>query len=180
MNLQTRYKQELKTQLRQELGIKNPMAVPQVEKVVIDVGIGQAAGNRELISEVERDLALITGQKPQLRLARQAIAGFGLRVGDPVGFRTTLRGQRMYVFLEKLFSIVLPRLRDFRGTSLSSFDGRGNYTLGLPEHTIFPEIDVSGVKKTFGLGITIVTSAPTDDYARLLLEKLGMPFEKRE
>lgn len=179
MNLQTIYKQELKTQLRRELGIKNPMAVPRVEKVVIDVGIGQAAGSQELISETERDLALITGQKPQLRGARRAIAGFGLRVGDSVGFRTTLRGQRMYTFLEKLFSIVLPRLRDLRGTSLSSFDGRGNYTLGLPEHTIFPEIDVSGVKKTFGLGITIVTSTGTDDYARLLLEKLGMPFEKR-
>ena len=179
MNLQTIYKQELKTQLRQELGIKNPMVVPRVEKVVIDVGIGKAGGSQELISEVGRDLALITGQKPQLRLARRAIADFGLRVGDPVGFRTTLRGQRMYAFLEKLFGVVLPRIRDFRGTNLSSFDGRGNYTLGLPEHTIFPEIDVSGVKKTFGLGITIVTSAGTDDYARLLLEKLGIQFEKR-
>lgn len=180
MDLKTRYIQELKDKLIQELGVENPMAVPRLAKVVIDMGVGQARENKELFAQIERDLAFITGQKPQVRQAKVAVSGFGVRKGEPVGLRVTLRGSKMYAFLEKLFSIVLPRLRDFRGVRQSAFDGRGNYTLGVLEHTIFPEIDVTKTVRAWGLGITFVTTAQSDDQAKSLLQALGMPFEKGE
>lgn len=178
MSLQTVYEEQVRSKLQTELGVKNPMAVPKVEKVVVDMGIGEAAGNREVLDKAREELSLITGQGPQVRGARVAIAGFGIRRGSPVGLRVTLRGSRMWAFLEKLFRVVLPRLRDFRGAKENAFDGRGNYTLGLAEHTIFPEVDVGRVGKGRGIGVTIVTTARTNEQARRLLEELGMPFEK--
>lgn len=178
MSLQTIYQEQVKPKFTQELRIKNPMAIPRVEKVVVDMGVGEGAKNKELLEQLTKDLALITGQKPQLRRARIAVSGFGIRKNDPVGLRVTLRSGKMYAFLEKLFSVVLPRLRDFRGVKLSAFDKRGNYTLGLSEHTIFPEVDLAKSAKSWGLGITIVTTAQSDGHAKVLLETLGMPFEK--
>lgn len=178
MSLQTLYQHELKPKLAQEGGIKNLLAVPTVTKVVIDIGVGGAADTPQTVEQVSRDLALITGQKPQVRKAKLAIAGFNLRKGDTVGLRVTLRGARMYAFLERLFKVVLPRVRDFRGVATRSFDRSGNYSLGLAEYAIFPEIDSPRGGKSWGLGITIVTTAKTDEEAKKLLEELGMPFEK--
>ena len=155
----------------------NPLAAPKVEKVVVSVGLGEAAQDKKVIEPASQDLMVITGQKPKLTRARVAIAGFKLREGDPVGLMVTLRGKRMYDFLEKLFKIVLPRMRDFKGVSSKSFDGQGNYHLGITEQIVFPEIDYAKVDKIRGLQITIVTNIKADEQARKLLEKLGMPFE---
>jgi len=175
--LKEKYQKEIKPNLSKEFGIKNDMAQPKVTKVVINVGVGEAVKNKEIIGQLKKDLAAITGQLPSVRLAKVSVASFGLRRGMPVGLTVTLRGNRSYVFLDKLFSIVLPRLRDFRGLSAESFDKSGNYTLGLTEHTVFPEIDITK-SQAKGLEITIVTNAKDVEKSKKLLELMGMPFEK--
>ena len=178
MSLYTTYKEEIRPKLQEELEVKSVMAVPRIEKVVVDMGVGDAADNREVLDQAVQNLSVITGQKPQVRGARVAIAGFNIRKGSPVGLRVTLRGQKMWNFLEKLIAIVLPRIRDFRGIKTSAFDSKGNYSLGIEEYSIFPEIDMAKMGKNKGLGITIVTSAKNDEDARKLLDSIGMPFEK--
>ncbi|MBI4058068.1 50S ribosomal protein L5 [Candidatus Microgenomates bacterium] len=178
MSLQIVYKEQIMPKLKEELGVKSVMSVPRLVKIVVDMGIGEAADNREILDRAREDLALITGQRPEIRGARRAIAGFVTRRGSPIGLRVTLRGKRMYGFLEKLVRIVLPRIRDFRGVRVSSFDGKGNYTLGVEEYVVFPEVDVAKAGKSRGLGITIVTTAKSNESAKRLLEELGMPFEK--
>jgi large subunit ribosomal protein L5 len=177
-NLKTKYQKEVRSKLAEEFGKTNPMAEARVEKVVINVGVGEAAKSKETMEAVSRDLALITGQKPAIRKARVSVASFGVRQGMPVGLKVTLRGDRMYAFLERLFSITLPRLRDFRGLSIHGFDKSGNYTLGFEEQTVFPEIDLGKVVKPFGLEVTIVTNTNDAQKAKRLLELMGMPFEK--
>jgi large subunit ribosomal protein L5 len=175
--LQTKYEGEIKKQLSQELSVKNMNAIPRVTKVVINSGIGKIIKSKELVEQIKKDLAVITGQKPSVRQAKVSVASFALRRGTPVGLQVTLRGDRMYSFLDKLFSIVLPRFRDFRGVSGKSFDSQGNYTLGIVEHTVFPEVDIS--KSTpYGMEVTVVTSTRDKNVAKRLLELLGMPFEK--
>lgn len=178
--LKEKYKKEVAPKLREEFGIKNPMATPKVEKVVINMGVGEMIKNKELGASLAKDLAVISGQTPSLRRAKVSIAAFGLRRGMPVGYSVTLRGVRMYDFLDKLFSIVLPRLRDFRGVKVNSFDSRGNYTLGFSEHTIFPEIDAAKAAQPRGFEVIIVTNSGNPKKAKRLLELLGMPFEKGE
>lgn len=154
------------------------MSKHTLEKIIVNMGVGRALDDPKYLESAMRDLAVITGQKPAVRKAKKAIAGFKLKAGDAVGLMVTLRGKRMRDFFEKLVKIVLPRLRDFRGVSRKSFDGSGNYSLGIEEHTVFPEIDSNKVEKIKGLEVTIVTTAKTDEEALGLLEKLGMPFEK--
>lgn len=180
MSLHTTYIENIRPKLKDKFGVKSIMAVPRIEKIVVDMGIGDAADNREVLEQAAQNLANITGQKPQVRGAKIAIAGFSIRRGSPVGLRVTLRGRRMWSFLEKLITVVLPRIRDFRGVKLSSFDRRGNYSIGIEEYSIFPEIDLSKLGKNRGLGITIVTTARTNEEAKELLESLGIPFEKGE
>lgn len=175
--LQEKYQKEILTELKNDLNIKNVSAVPKLEKIIVNVGMGDMSKNKEFAEQVKRDLAAMTGQAPSTRLARISVASFGVRQGMPVGLKATLRHERMFAFLDKLISIVLPRLRDFRGIPTKGFDKGGNYTLGLVEHTVFPEIDIAK-SKPFGLEITIVTSAKDENGARRLLELLGMPFEK--
>jgi large subunit ribosomal protein L5 len=177
--LQQKYEQELAPELVREFGIKNKMATPRVEKVIVNMGIGEEGKDKGQRQEAMQDLAAITGQKPSVRQAKVSVAGFGIRKGMPVGLKVTLRGKRMYDFLERLFNIVLPRLRDFRGVSLDSFDKAGNYTLGIEEHSVFPEIDISKSKPK-GLEVTIVTNIKDIKKAESLLRVLGMPFEKKE
>jgi large subunit ribosomal protein L5 len=179
-DLKKTYQQKIVPRLLKELNLKNPWAVPKIEKVVINVGLGEAVTDKGVIEKVAEVLKAITGQKPKTTKARLSVSGFKLRKGSPIGLAVTLRQDRMFHFLEKLFKIVLPRLRDFQGLSPKSFDGKGNYTLGLPEQTIFPEVDYDKIDKIRGLEITIVTSAESDEKAKLLLEKLGMPFERNE
>ena len=167
-------------ELQQELNLKSIEAVPKLLKVSINVGAGIAVVDSNYIERVSQDLIRITGQKPVIRKAKKSIAGFKLREGMPIGLSVTLRGQRMYDFLNKLINISLPRVRDFRGVSATSFDGHGNYTLGIKEHVAFPEIVLDNVEKTFGLAITITTSAKTDDLAKQLLTKLNFLFKKEE
>ncbi|MBI4153529.1 50S ribosomal protein L5 [Candidatus Woesebacteria bacterium] len=178
--LKDKYESEVAPRLKEEFGIKNPMATPKIIKVVVNMGVGEMTKNKEIGPSLSRDLAMVTGQKPSTRLAKVSIATFGLRRGMPVGLSVTLRGVRMYDFLDKLFSIVLPRLRDFRGASSKSFDMEGNYTLGLPEHTVFPEVDVAKAGSPHGLEISIVTNAASPERAKRLLYLLGMPFEKEQ
>lgn len=177
-NLQTRYNTIVKPKLQKTRGIKNPMAVPKLVKIVVNMGVKDAVADKKNIERALLALSQITGQKPKIARAKKSIASFKLRQGDPIGVVVTLRGKRMYDFFEKLISIVLPRLKDFHGISRASFDGHGNYTLGLSEHTVFPEIDPASVEKVQGLEIVIVTSAATDQDALALLEELGTPFEK--
>ncbi len=177
--LQEKYEKEVAKTLAQEFGIENNMAVPEVTKVVLNMGTGSVAKNKEQVENLKKDLAAITGQKPSVRLAKVSIASFGLRRGMPVGISATLRKDIMYSFLDKLFSIVLPRLRDFRGVSRKSFDQSGNYTLGVVEHSVFPEVDVTKVVP-HGMEITIVVSGGDRKASERLLELLGMPFEKGE
>lgn len=178
-NLQQKYEKEIKAILAKEFDIKNIMAVPKVNKVVINMGIGKDTKNKELKESLQKDLATISGQKPSIKLAKVSIASFNLRRGMPVGLAVTLRGDRMYDFLHRLFSIVLPRLRDFRGLPKKSLDKGGNFTLGLTEQIVFPEIDQA--KSTpHGLEITIVTSTKDSKKAERLLELLGLPFERKE
>lgn len=172
------YEREIKPMLQQRFGYKSPMQVPRIEKIVLNMGLGEAIQNAKILETASEDLKLISGQKPVITRARKSIAAFKLRKGMPIGCMVTLRGDRMYDFLEKLIHVALPRIRDFRGVSPKSFDGRGNYTIGIREHIIFPEIDYDKVDKIKGLNVTITTTAKTDEEARALLEGFGMPFRK--
>ncbi|MDQ3589622.1 MAG: 50S ribosomal protein L5 [Actinomycetota bacterium] len=176
--LKDQYREEIAPALKERFGIENPMRVPRLEKIVVNMGVGEAAQNSRALDGVMEDLAKITGQKPQLRRARKSIAGFKIREGMPVGARVTLRGERMWEFLDRLISVALPRVRDFRGISPNSFDGRGNFALGLREQLIFPEISYDSIDTTRGLDVAVVTTAQTDEEARELLRLLGMPFRE--
>jgi len=165
-------------ELKDELGLKSQEAVPKLVKVSISVGAGAAVKDAKYLEKIAEQLVVISGQKPVTRRARKSIAGFKLREGMPIGLSVTLRGQRMYDFINKLVNIALPRVRDFQGISSTSFDGHGNYTLGIIEHIVFPEVVLDNVEKTFGLAVTIVTNAGSDDLARKLLTKLNFPFKK--
>ena len=174
--LRARFEKEVSLALMKELELKNPMAVPRLNKIVVNMGVGEATQNAKLIDPAVNELGNITGQKPVITRAKKSIAAFKVREGMPIGAMVTLRGDRMYEFFDRLVSIVLPRVRDFRGVSTKSFDGRGNYTLGLHDQLIFPEIDYAKVDKLKGMNVTIVTTARSDDQARSLLKHLGMPF----
>ena len=176
--LKEKYENEVVPTLMREFNYKNRMAVPRLEKTVINVGVGEAIQNAKALDAATRDIAAITGQRPVVTRAKKSIAAFKVRTGMPIGATVTLRGQRMYDFLDKLFNVALPRVRDFHGVSPKSFDGRGNYTLGLREQLVFPEIEYDKIDKLRGMEITIVTTARTDEEARRLLELLGMPFSK--
>jgi len=174
--LRTRYFEELRPALLKELGLTNLMAVPRLEKVVVNMGVGEATQNAKVLDPAVAELAQITGQKPVVTKAKKSIAAFKVREGMPIGCMVTLRGDRMYEFLDRLLNVALPRVRDFRGVPTKSFDGRGNYTLGLRDQLIFPEIDYSKVEHQKGMNITIVTTATSDEHARALLKSMGMPF----
>jgi large subunit ribosomal protein L5 len=179
MTFKEQYKNKILVELAKELGIGNPMQVPYIEKIVLNMGIGTyvASGNKDF-SSLKNDFALIAGQLPRINHARKAISNFKLREGMPVGMMVTLRGQRMYDFLEKLISIVLPRVRDFRGISARSFDNEGNYHFGIKEHTIFPEVPQLDVVKSHGMQVTIKMRTTSKDHSKALLDKLGFPFSK--
>ncbi len=174
--LQEKYNAEIKQAISKELGITNAMAIPKIEKIVINMGLGEATQNVKIMDPLVADLASIAGQKPIITKAKKSIAAFKLREGMPIGAMVTLRGDTMYEFLDRLISIALPRVRDFRGVSTKSFDGRGNYTLGLRDQLIFAEIDYAKVDKLKGMNVTIVTTAKDDNGARTLLKAFGMPF----
>ena len=174
--LNQRYQKVVSPQIAKEFGISNPMAVPRIEKVVINMGMGEAIANQKILDTAADELRAITGQKPVITKAKKSIASFKLRQGMPIGVVVTLRGDRMYEFLDRLVSVALPRVRDFRGVSPKAFDGRGNYTIGIREQLIFPEIDFNKVDKLRGMNITIVTTARNDEQSRALLKGLGMPF----
>ncbi len=174
--LKQRYRQEVIPHLMKKFGYANVMQVPRIEKVVVNIGAGEAKDNPKLLDQLVEDLALITGQRPVVTRARRSIANFHLRQGMPVGCRVTLRGDRMYEFLDRMINVALPRVRDFKGVSGKGFDGRGNYTLGIAEHVIFPEVDLEKVEKVKGMNVSIATTAETDEEAKELLRELGMPF----
>ena len=176
--LQKLYKDEIVSSLLKELNLSNVMQVPKLDKIVVNMGIGEAVSNPKLIDAAITELAQITGQQPVARAARKSEAGFKLREGQKIGAKVTLRKEKMYEFLDRLISITLPRVRDFEGVSPKGFDGRGNYTLGLKEQIVFPEIEIDKVDKIFGLGITIVSTAQNDEQGRALLKAFGMPFAK--
>ncbi|HKH37902.1 MAG TPA: 50S ribosomal protein L5 [Rubrobacter sp.] len=176
--LKERYNEEVVADLQERFGIENPMRMPGLEKIVVNMGVGEAVVNSRALDGAMEDLARITGQKAQLRRARKSIAGFKIREGMPVGARVTLRGERMWEFLDRFISIALPRVRDFRGVSPASFDGHGNYAIGLREQIIFPEISYDSIDSTRGLDVAIVTTTESDEEARELLRLLGMPFRQ--
>ncbi|MGB8388559.1 50S ribosomal protein L5 [Mycobacterium sp.] len=176
--LKERYRNEIRDSLQKQFGYRNVMQIPTVTKVVVNMGVGEAARDAKLINGAVNDLALITGQRPDIRRARKSIAQFKLREGMPIGARATLRGDRMWEFLDRLTSIALPRIRDFRGLSPKQFDGVGNYTFGLAEQSVFHEIDVDKIDRVRGMDINVVTSATTDDEGRALLRALGFPFKE--
>lgn len=176
--LQEYYNQEIVPALMRSLGITNVMEVPRIKKVVVNIGVGEALDNAKALDAAVADLLQITGQKPIITRARKSIAAFKLREGRSIGVKVTLRGDRMWSFLDRLLNVALPRVRDFRGVSSNAFDGRGNYTLGLREQLVFPEIDYDKIDKLRGLEVSIVTTARTDEEGRQLLELLGMPFRK--
>jgi len=178
--LKQRYREEIKDALNKEFNYANVMQIPGVVKVVVNMGVGDAARDAKLINGAVNDLALITGQKPEIRKARKSIAQFKLREGMPIGARVTLRGDRMWEFLDRLVSIALPRIRDFRGLGPESFDGRGNYSIGIREQIIFPEINYDDIQTVRGLDVAITTTAQNDDEGLALLRGLGMPFRERE
>ena len=178
--LKERYEQEIKPQLMQRFGYSSVMQVPRMQKITVNMGVGEAKQDTKMLDAAAEQLATITGQKPAVRRARKSIAGFKLREGMPVGVMVTLRRERMWEMFDRLTSIAIPRIRDFRGLNPRSFDGRGNYTLGLREQIIFPEIDYDAIDQTRGLNVTITTTAETDDEARELLRMLGMPFRSDE
>jgi large subunit ribosomal protein L5 len=178
--LRERYVKEVVPALTKEFGYKNVMAVPKIRKVVVNMGLGEATANAKLIEVGSDELARITGQKPVVRRAKKSIAAFKVRKGQPVGTSVTLRGDRMYEFLDRLMTIALPRVRDFRGVSARGFDGRGNFTLGLRDQLLFPEIDYMKVDKARGMNVSVVTTARTDQEARKLLQLIGMPFRTQE
>src|SRR5262245_58306771 len=174
--LKEKFSKEIAPSLAKELGLSNPMAVPRLHKIVVNMGVGEATQNSKMLDPLVNDLGQITGQKPVITKAKKSIAAFKVRAGMPIGAMVTLRGDRMYEFIDRLINIALPRLRDFRGVSTKSFDGRGNYTLALRDQLIFPEIDYAKVDKLKGMNVTIVTTARDDNQARALLKQLGMPF----
>jgi len=174
--MKTLYRETIRQQLIDQFGYKNPMEVPVIDKIVVNMGVGEAVNDSKKVNAALADLAKIAGQKPAVTRARKSIATFKVREGMPIGVMVTLRGDRMYEFLDRLINVALPRVRDFRGVSTKSFDGRGNYTLGLRDQLIFPEIDYSKVEKQKGMNVTIVTNAKSDEQARALLRGLGMPF----
>jgi len=176
--MKERYQNEVAPGLMKSLNLDNPMQVPAIKKVVVNIGLGEAMDNPKAMDAAVADLTAITGQKPIITKAKKSIANFKLREGRAIGAKVTLRGERMWAFLDRLMNIVLPRVRDFRGVSADAFDGRGNYTLGLREQLIFPEIEYDKIDKVRGMEITIVTNAPSDDQATQLLAMLGMPFRK--
>jgi large subunit ribosomal protein L5 len=176
--LKEKFSKEIAPALAKELGLANPMAVPRLHKIVVNMGVGEATQNSKMLDPLATDLGNITGQKPVITKAKKSIAAFKVRAGMPIGAMVTLRGDRMYEFIDRLINIALPRVRDFRGVSTKSFDGRGNYTLGLRDQLIFPEIDYAKVDKLKGMNVTIVTTAPDDNQARALLKHLGMPFRQ--
>jgi large subunit ribosomal protein L5 len=176
--LKDRFQKEIAPALAKELGVTNPMAVPRLHKIVVNMGVGEATQNAKVLDPLVRDLGEITGQKPVITKAKKSIAAFKVREGMSIGAMVTLRGDRMYEFIDRLINIALPRVRDFRGVSSKSFDGRGNYTLGLRDQLIFPEIDYAKVDKLKGMNVTIVTTARDDNQARTLLKHLGMPFRQ--
>ena len=177
--MRERYEKEVVPALTKEFGYKNVMAVPKIQKVVVNMGLGEATSNAKLIEVGSAELASITGQKPVVRRAKKSIAAFKVRKGQPVGTSVTLRGERMYEFLDRLLAIALPRVRDFRGVSPKGFDGRGNFTLGLKDQLLFPEIDYLKVDKSRGMNVSVVTTARTDQEARKLLQLIGMPFRQK-
>ncbi len=174
--LRDKFEKEVKPTLMKEFNLKNPMAVPHIEKIVVNMGVGEATQNVKILDPAANELGQITGQKPVITRAKKSIAAFKVRSGMPIGAMVTLRGDRMYEFLDRLVNVALPRVRDFKGVSTESFDGRGNYTLGLRDQLIFPEIDYAKVDKLKGMNVTIVTTAKNDDQARALLRGMGMPF----
>jgi large subunit ribosomal protein L5 len=176
--LKDKYREEIAPALRERFDIQNPMRIPGLEKIVVNMGVGEAVVNSRALDGAMEDLAKITGQKPQLRRARKSIAGFKIREGMPVGARVTLRNERMWEFLDRFISVALPRVRDFRGISPRSFDGRGNYAVGLREQVIFPEISYDAIDATRGLDVAVVTTTESDEEARELLRLLGMPFRE--
>jgi large subunit ribosomal protein L5 len=176
--LLARYRQEVVPELMNRLGLVNTLAVPRLSKVVLNIGIGRAKGDEKVLKEVQYVLSAVSGQKPVVTKARKSIAGFAVRAGAPIGCMVTLRRHRMYEFVDRLISIVLPRIRDFRGLSADSFDGHGNYTLGISEHFVFPEVDPDAVEHVYGMDITICTTAQSDPGALALLSLLGMPFRQ--
>ena len=176
--LQERYENEVVKSLMEKFNYSSKMQAPKIEKIVLNIGVGDAVSNSKLLDEAVNELTLISGQKPVITRAKKSIAGFKLREGAPIGCKVTLRGERMYEFLDKLVNVSLPRVRDFRGVSNNSFDGRGNYTLGVKEQLIFPEIDFDKVNKLRGMDIVFVTTAKTDEEGHELLAQLGMPFHK--
>jgi large subunit ribosomal protein L5 len=178
--MQEKYNNEVVPALRKAFDLKNIMEVPRITKVVINIGMGEAMDNPKAMEAAVSDLTIITGQKPVMTKARKSIANFKLREGRLIGTKVTLRGDRMWAFLDRLLSTALPRVRDFRGVSANAFDGRGNYTLGLQDQLIFPEIEYDKIDKLRGMEVTIVTTAKDDDQARVLLQMLGMPFSKKE
>ncbi len=177
--LKKRYNEEIRSQLLEELGLSNIMQVPKPEKAVVNMGVGEASRDAKLMDGAVKDLTTITGQKPAIRRARKSIATFKIREGMPIGASTTMRGDRMWEFVDRLTSIVLPRIRDFRGLNPRSFDGNGNYSFGVNEQLVFPEMDYDDIDMTRGMDITIVTSARNDDEGRALLAALGFPFRQQ-
>jgi len=176
--LRERYKKEIIPSLMELYGYRNVMQVPYIDKVAINIGLGEAIQNAKALEAAERDLVAISGQHPVITRAKKSIASFRLREGMPIGLKVTLRGERMYDFLDKLVNVALPRIREFQGVSQNSFDGRGNYTLGVKEQIVFPEVDYDKIDRVRGLEVSIITTAKTDDEGRHLLELLGMPFAK--
>jgi large subunit ribosomal protein L5 len=176
--LQEKYQNSVRAELQQKFGYKSSMQIPKIEKIVINMGCGDAVANAKVLDDAVEDLTIIAGQKPVITKAKKSIANFKLREGMPIGCKVTLRGERMYQFLDKLVSVSLPRVRDFQGVNGNAFDGRGNYTLGVKEQLIFPEINFDKVKKVRGMDIVIVTTAKTDEEGRTLLALMGMPFKK--
>ena len=178
VRLKSRYRSEIAPALKTQFGFKNPMQIPTLVKIVVNMGVGDAARDSKLIEGAVRDLTIITGQKPQVTKSRKSIAQFKLREGQPIGAHVTMRGDRMWEFADRLLSISLPRIRDFRGLSPKQFDGKGNYTFGLTEQVVFPEIEQDKVDRPRGMDITIVTTAKNDDEGRALLKALGFPFKE--
>ena len=176
--LHQRYREEIVPKLRDEFGYANPHQIPSVSKVVINIGMGEATQNSKLLDKAMEELTLITGQKPALRRAKKSVSNFRLREGQGIGAKVTLRGTRMWEFLDRLFTVALPRVRDFGGVSERAFDGRGNYTLGIQDQTIFPEVDYDSVERVTGMNVTMVTTATTDAEGRALLRHLGVPFRQ--
>ncbi|MDX6592117.1 MAG: large subunit ribosomal protein [Gaiellales bacterium] len=174
--MKERYDDEIRPALQEQLGLSSVMAVPRLEKITVNMGVGEAKTNAKALDEAVEQLAIITGQRPLITRAKKSIAGFKIREGMPIGCKVTLRGAYMYEFFDRLLTIALPRIRDFRGINPNSFDGRGNFSMGVREQIIFPEIDYDDIQEVRGMSITVTTSATTDDHARALLRALGMPF----